>query len=118
MKILYWRRDLQSNYRLVKLMDIFLVASYLDHANDTCLLYTLSLQLITSGKIMSSKYREIIIGMDLSSKNKGNKEWLLSKATQNYMTLSLYLCCTLVPRRGGENDRLVTVNTSANSGDV
>ena len=32
------------------------------------------------------------IGMGWSSKKEGNKKWLLSKATQNYMTPSLYLC--------------------------
>ena len=36
------------------------------------------------------------IGMGWSSKKDGNKEWLLSKATQNYMTPSLYLCCRLI----------------------
>ena len=32
------------------------------------------------------------IGMVWSSKKERNKEWLLSKATENYMTPSLYLC--------------------------
>ena len=32
------------------------------------------------------------IGMGWNSKKEGNKEWLLSKATQNCMTPSLYLC--------------------------
>ena len=35
------------------------------------------------------------IGMGWSSNKERNKEWLLSKATQNYMTPSLYLCCRL-----------------------
>ena len=35
------------------------------------------------------------IGMGWSSKKEGNNEWLLSKATQNYMTPSLYLCLLL-----------------------
>ena len=33
--------------------------------------------------------------MAQSSKKERNKEWLLSKATENYMTSSLYLCFLL-----------------------